>query len=38
MKNKNIDWLIMADEDVLFKDTAIIFDIISKMKTENYTV
>lgn len=38
LKNRNIDWLIMADEDVLFKDATVVFDIISKMKTENYTV
>lgn len=38
LKNKNIDWLIMADEDVLFQDTLIVFDIITKMKVENYMV
>lgn len=36
LRNKNIEWLIMADEDVLFQDTKNIFDIIDKMKSENY--
>ena len=38
LKNKNIDWLIMADEDVLFQDSSVIFDIINKMKSDNYSV
>ncbi|OHT44603.1 hypothetical protein [Flavobacterium tructae] len=38
LKNKNIEWLIMADEDVLFQDSEIVFDIINKMKSEDYTV
>lgn len=38
LKNKNIEWLIMADEDVLFYDAKIVFDIINKMQSENYTV
>ena len=38
LKNKNIEWLIMADEDVLFQDSKTVFDIISKMQSENYTV
>ncbi|MEA9413096.1 hypothetical protein [Flavobacterium sp. PL02] len=36
LRNKNIEWLIMADEDVLFQDTKIVFDLIDKMKSEDY--
>lgn len=38
LKRKNIEWLIMADEDVLFQDSSVVFDIINKMKTENYSI
>ena len=38
LRNKNIEWLIMADEDVLFQDTKIIFDLINKMKSEDYMI
>jgi len=38
LKNRNIEWLIMADEDVLFQNSEIVFDIIKKMQSENYTV
>lgn len=38
LKHKNIDWLIMADEDVIFKDSEVVFNIIDKMKGENFTV
>ncbi|MBF7090616.1 hypothetical protein IUY40_03550 [Flavobacterium sp. ALJ2] len=38
LKNKNIEWLIMTDEDVLFYDAEIVFDIIDKMQSESYTV
>jgi hypothetical protein len=38
LRNKNPDWLIMADEDVLFQDSAVVFDIIKKMQSENYMV
>ena len=38
LKDENIDWLIMADEDVIFKDSEIVFNIIDKMNVENYTV
>ncbi|MEC4004401.1 hypothetical protein OX283_007020 [Flavobacterium sp. SUN052] len=38
LKNKGIDWLIMADEDVVFYDSKIIFSIIEKMQSENLTV
>jgi hypothetical protein len=38
LKSENIEWLIMADEDVLFEDAKVIFDIIKKMKAENYMV
>lgn len=38
LKNKNIEWLIMADEDVIFNDAAMVFDIIDEMQSGNYTV
>ena len=38
LRNRNIEWLIMADEDVLFKDSKIVFDLIDQMKSENYMV
>ncbi|MBC6435125.1 hypothetical protein FM036_35180 [Nostoc sp. HG1] len=38
LKGKNIEWLIMTDEDVLFKNSFVVFDIIKKMESENYTV
>ena len=31
LKNKNIEWLIMADEDVIFNDATIVFDIIDEI-------
>lgn len=33
--NKDIDWLIMADEDVLFQDPDAVFNVIEKMEREN---
>lgn len=38
LKNRNIEWLIMADEDVLFQNSNLVFDIIKKMEFENYSV
>lgn len=38
LKGKGIDWLVMADEDVLFENSTMIFDIIQKMEAQNYTV
>lgn len=38
LKGRNIEWLIMADEDVLFENNKLIFELIHKMETENYTV
>ena len=38
LSNKNIDWLILADEDVIFKDSNIVFSIIKKMKDEDICV
>jgi hypothetical protein len=35
-KNKNIDWLIMADEDVIFKKPDLVFELIEEMKSKNY--
>lgn len=38
LKGKGVDWLVMADEDVLFENPNMIFDVIKKMESENYTV
>jgi hypothetical protein len=38
LKGKGIDWLIMADEDVLFENPEMVFDIIQKMESQNFTV
>lgn len=38
LKGKGIEWLIMADEDVLFENPEMTFDIIKKMESENYSV
>lgn len=38
LKDKNIDWLIMADEDVLFIEPNLVFGIIEKMEKEQITV
>lgn len=38
LKNQNIDWLIMADEDVLFIDSNLVFSLIEEMERSNYSV
>lgn len=38
LKGRGIEWLIMADEDVLFENSNMIFDIIQRMEFENYSV
>lgn len=38
LKNKGIDWLIMADEDVIFRNTQSVFDIINHMRIYNFGV
>ncbi len=38
LKGKNIEWLVMADEDVLFTDRQVVLSIIEKMKDEQYTI
>lgn len=38
LKNSSIDWLVMADEDVLFIDPEGIHSIIDKMEKENFLV
>ena len=38
LKTQNIDWLIMADEDVLFIDSSLVFSCIERMEKEKYTV
>jgi len=37
-KNKNIQWLIMADEDVIFQDPDEVFNIIDHMERNNISV
>lgn len=32
---KEIDWLILADEDVIFKESEMVFSVIEKMQKEN---
>lgn len=36
LENNDIDWLILADEDVLFTDSNSVFEIIQKMQDEDY--
>jgi len=38
LKDKDIDWLIMADEDVLFLNSIGIYDVIENMEKNNYTL
>jgi hypothetical protein len=38
LKDKNIDWLIMADEDVLFIDADLVYGLIDKMEKDEITV
>lgn len=38
LKGKGIEWLIMADEDVLFVNPNDIFSLIDEMKSKNYFV
>ncbi len=38
LKDQHIDWLIMADEDVLFIDSKLVFSLIEKMEAGNYSV
>lgn len=38
LRNKDIEWLIMADEDVLFQDSSIVFNLIKKMEDGNYSI
>ena len=37
LKNEEIDWLIMADEDVVFLDPDAVFKLIDFMQIHNYT-
>ena len=38
LKGKGIEWLVMADEDVVFKNSEAVFSIIEKMKNNDITV
>lgn len=38
LKNANIEWLIMLDEDVFIFDDSLLFEVISEMKNKNYIV
>ncbi len=37
LRNSEIEWLIMADEDVIFTNPEAVFDMISFMKENNFT-
>ncbi len=37
LRNSEIEWLVMADEDVIFTNPESVFDLISFMKEKNYT-
>jgi hypothetical protein len=38
LKYKNLDWIIMADEDVFFYDASLVYDLISYMKNNNLDI
>ncbi|MFD1095239.1 hypothetical protein [Salegentibacter chungangensis] len=38
LEDKGIDWLIMADEDVVFENSESVFSLIEFMKANNYSV
>jgi hypothetical protein len=38
LKGSGIEWLIMADEDVIFTKSELVFDIIEEMIQKDYTV
>lgn len=38
LKGKDINWLIMADEDVIFSNSNLVFEIIDEMKEKQITV
>jgi len=38
LKDQQIDWLIMADEDVLFIDSSLVFGLIERMANNGITV
>ncbi len=38
LSHQNIEWLIMADEDVVFINPGLVFPIIEKMEAEGFTV
>ncbi len=38
LKSEEIDWLIMADEDVIFKNPQAVFDLIEFMEQNDYSV
>lgn len=37
-KNKNYDWIIMADEDVFFYKADLVFDVIKNMMENNFSI
>lgn len=38
LKNKQYDWIIMADEDIFFYDSDLVFDLIQYMKNNNLDI
>lgn len=38
LRSKNIEWLVLADEDVIFYDSDMVFSIIDYMRKNNITI
>jgi hypothetical protein len=38
LKGRGIEWLVMADEDVIFSDSNLVYEIIDEMKARQITV
>ncbi|OOG65784.1 hypothetical protein B0E44_15510, partial [Flavobacterium sp. A45] len=38
LKNKEYNWVIMADEDVFFHDSDLVFELIQYMKNNNLDI
>lgn len=38
LKGRGVEWLILADEDVLFTNSESVFDLVNKMESGNFTV
>ncbi|GAA3736408.1 hypothetical protein GCM10022422_19350 [Flavobacterium ginsengisoli] len=38
LNNKKYEWIIMADEDIFFYDSNLVFDLITYMDKNNYQI